>query len=223
MIDRQWTMSDRPVEPVGAPAVSPRPQLIYDGDCGFCAYWARYWQKLTGESVEYRPYQQVLAQHPTIPEAEFQRAVQFVAPDGRRASGAEASFLTLSHAPGRGFWLALYRRLPGFAPVSELAYAAIAKRRPAFFRLSLTVWGRSHEPPRYELISLLFLRLFGLITLAALVHLYEISPVGAIVGGLALVAGLAAYVVWQVRRQHPSSAPESTSDVVAPQDGAERG
>jgi hypothetical protein len=24
-----------------------RPQLIYAGDCGFCAYWARYWQQLT--------------------------------------------------------------------------------------------------------------------------------------------------------------------------------
>jgi hypothetical protein len=24
-----------------------RPQLIYAGDCGFCAYWAGYWQKLT--------------------------------------------------------------------------------------------------------------------------------------------------------------------------------
>ncbi len=64
----------------------------------------------------------------------------------------------------------------------------------------------------------------GLITLAALAHLYEISPVGAIVGGLVLVAGLTGYIVWQVRRSHPSSAPESTPDVVsAPQDGAERG
>ena len=67
------------------------------------------------------------------------------------------------------FWLALYRRLPGFAPVSELAYAAIAKRRPAFFRLSLMLWGRSHEPPRYGLVSFLFLRLFGLVTLSAFV------------------------------------------------------
>ena len=157
------------VEPVEAPATNARPQLIYDGDCGFCAYWARYWEKLTGDSVDYRPYQEVLPQYPTIPEAEFQRAVQFIAPDGRRASGAEASFLTLSHAPGRGVWLALYRRLPGFAPVSELAYAAIAKRRPAFFRLSLMLWGRSHEPPRYELVSFLFLRLFGLVTLSAFV------------------------------------------------------
>jgi Lipase maturation factor len=95
--------------------------------------------------------------------------VQFITSDGRRASGAEASFLTLAHASGKGFWLALYRRLPGFALVSELAYAAIAKRRPAFFRLSLMLWGRSHEPPRYELVLRLFLRLFGLITLSAFV------------------------------------------------------
>jgi hypothetical protein len=85
------------------------------------------------------------------------------------ASAAEASFLTLSHATGRGFWLALYRRLPGFAPVSELAYAFIAAHRVAFFRVSLLLWGRSHEPPRYDLVSFLFLRLFGLIHLSAFV------------------------------------------------------
>ena len=101
-----------------APSDIPRRQLIYDGDCGFCFYWASYWEKLTGDKVEYQPYQQVAAQHPGISEADFKRAVQFIAPDGRRASAAEASFLTLSHAPGKGFWLALYRHLPGFAAVS---------------------------------------------------------------------------------------------------------
>jgi hypothetical protein len=35
-----------------APAARPRPLLIYDGDCGFCFYWARYWEKLTGAKVE---------------------------------------------------------------------------------------------------------------------------------------------------------------------------
>src|SRR5271170_5518265 len=119
-----------------APTTARRPQLIYDGDCGFCGYWARYWEKLTGDKVEYRPYQQVAAHHPAIPEADFRRAVQYVAPDRRRASAAEASFLTLSHAPGKGFWLALYRHLPGFAPVSERAYAFIAAHRPAFYRVS---------------------------------------------------------------------------------------
>ena len=64
----------------------------------------------------------------------------------------------------------------------------------------------------------------GLITLAALAHLYAISPVGAIVGGLTLVAGLTVYIVWRVRRSHATPAPQSTSEVVsAPRDGADRG
>ena len=159
----------RSVDPAEAPAADARPRLLYDGDCGFCFYWVRYWRKLTGERVEYLPYQQVLTQYPAIPEAEFQRAVQFVAPDGRRARAAEASFLTLAQAPGKGVWLALYRYLPGFAPVSETAYAFIARRRPAFFRMSLMLWGPDQEPPRYDLVSFLFLRLFGLITLCAFV------------------------------------------------------
>ncbi|HEV3241784.1 MAG TPA: lipase maturation factor family protein [Methyloceanibacter sp.] len=151
------------------PAPGLRPLLIYDGDCGFCAYWARYWQKLTGDRVEYRPYQEVATQYPEISQVEFQRAVQFIAPDGHRASAAEASFLTLSYARGKGVWLALYRNLPGFAAISEWVYAFIAAHRPAFFRASLLLWGRNHEPPRYDLVSFLFLRLFGLIYLSAFV------------------------------------------------------
>ena len=144
-----------------------RPVLIYDGDCGFCVYWAHYWQRLTGERVTYRPYQQAAVEYPDITIADFQRAVQFIARDGRRASAAEASLLTLSHAPGKGWWLWLYRRLPGFEPLAELAYAFTAAHRPAFFRISRLLWGRDYEPPRYELVSFLFLRGFGLIYLAA--------------------------------------------------------
>jgi predicted DCC family thiol-disulfide oxidoreductase YuxK len=143
--------------------------LVYDGECGFCGYWARYWQKLTGDSVDYRPYQEVAAHYPSIPVSDFQRAVQYLSPDGRRANAAEASFLTLSHARGKGLWLALYRRLPGFAPISERVYAFTAAHRPAFYRLSLLLWGKNYAPPRYELVSSLFLRLFGLIYLSAFV------------------------------------------------------
>lgn len=156
-------------EAAAKPPSGARPLLIYDGECGFCVYWARYWQKLTGERVDYRPYQEVAADYPDISEAEFQRAVQYIAPDGTRASAAEASFLTLSHAPGKAFWLKLYRHVPGFAPVSEWVYAFMAAHRSAFYRISLLLWGRNYEPPRYELVSFLFLRLLGLVYLAAFV------------------------------------------------------
>ncbi|MGH8266185.1 MAG: lipase maturation factor family protein [Steroidobacteraceae bacterium] len=154
---------------VEQPAAGPRPLLIYDGDCGFCTYWARYWQKLTGERVDYRPYQDVAAQYPAIPRADFQRAVQYLAPNGQRASAAEASFLVLGHARGKGLWLALYRRLPGFAHLAERAYAFIAAHRLGMHRISLCLWGRDYAPPQHALVSAVFLRLFGLIYLSAFI------------------------------------------------------
>ena len=154
---------------VETPAAGPRPLLVYDGDCGFCGYSVRYWKKLTGDRVDYRPYQDVAARYPAIPIADFQRAVQFISPDGHRASAAEASFLTLSHARGKGFWLVLYRKLPGFAIISELVYAFIAAHRPAFHRVSVLLWGRNPDPPNYDLVSFLFLRLLGLIYLSAFI------------------------------------------------------
>ena len=146
-----------------------RPLLVYDADCGFCVYWARYWQKLTGDAVNYQPYQEVAPQHPQISLTDFQRGVQYITPDGRHASAAEASFLTLSHARGKGFWLTLYKKLPGFAAIAEWMYAFIAAHRSAGYRVSLFLWGRDFGPPRYDLVSFVFLRFMGLIYLSAFV------------------------------------------------------
>src|ERR1700685_3240016 len=146
---------------------NPRPLLVYDADCEFCVYWARYWQKLTLDAVEYRPYQEVASQYPQIPVAEFQRAVQYIAPGGHHAGAAEASFLTLSHARGKGFWLTFYKRLPGFAAIAEWVYGFIAGHRSASYRVTLLLWGRDFGPPRYDLAAFLFLRLMGLIYLSA--------------------------------------------------------
>ncbi len=146
-----------------------RPVLAYDGECGSCGYWQRYWQRLTGDSVSYEPYQQAAARYPAIPVENFQRAVQYITPDGQYASSAEASFLVISHARGKEFWLKLYRKLPGFAALSEFAYAFIAARRSAFYAISRVLWGEELEPPRYDLVSWLFMRLFGLIYLFAFV------------------------------------------------------
>ncbi len=159
--------------------VRHQPLLIYDGDCGFCIYWARYWQRLTGDCVTYAPYQEVTQQHPDIPVAEFQRAVQYVAPDGKIASGAEAAFLTLSHASGKRFWVTLYRHVPGFAAIAELMYSFVASQRSAFYRLSLWLWGRDYEPPRFDLVSWLFLRAMGLIYITAFVS-FGVQALGLI-------------------------------------------
>jgi predicted DCC family thiol-disulfide oxidoreductase YuxK len=144
-----------------------QPLLVYDGDCTFCEYWARYWERLAQGGLLIAPYQRVADDYPQIPVQEFQRAVQYIAPGSRVAAAAEASFLALSHARGRGFWLWLYRHAPGFAFAAEKTYNFIAAHRPAFHRVTLALWGREPEPPRFDLVSFVFLRLLGLIYLAA--------------------------------------------------------
>jgi len=147
------------------------PLLVYDGDCGFCAYWARRWQLITGDRVRFAPYQAVRQFFPRIPEAEFKGAVQLIGTDGGVTSGAEACFRVLDRVPGEGHWLWLYRHAPGFALLSETGYRGIASRRPFFALLSRLLWGADAEPPRYQLTANLFLRLIGAIYLVAFLSL----------------------------------------------------
>lgn len=150
-------------------SASTKPLLIYDGDCDFCNYSVRYWQKLTGDQVNYSPYQAVEQDYPQISREEFKRAVQYVAPDKKISSGAKASFQTISHAVGKRFWLWLYLNMPFFAFFSEKAYTFVSTHRSAFYRLALLLYGRHYEPPRYDLISWIFLRLLGLLFFSAFV------------------------------------------------------
>ena len=164
---------------MGDSSADPRPLLMYDADCRFCVYWARYWQKLTGDAVDYRPYQEAASRYPQIPLADFQRAVQYMDRDGRRAAAAEASLLTLSHARGKGFWLTLYRRVPGFAAIAEWIYAFIAAHRSAAYGVTRFLWGRDFVPPRHDLASFIFLRVMGLIYLSAFAS-FGVQAVGLI-------------------------------------------
>jgi predicted DCC family thiol-disulfide oxidoreductase YuxK len=143
------------------------PLLAYDGDCGFCAYWVRYWQRLTGERIRYVPYQDVADGYPDVPVEEFARAIQLFEADGRHYRAAEAAFRVLAHAPGKATGLWLYRHLPGFARLSEAVYTLVAHHREAAYRLSRLFWGAERYPPTYRFVSWLFLRLLGLTFLTA--------------------------------------------------------
>lgn len=147
----------------------PMPRLIYDGDCEFCRYSVNYWHHLTGDQVEYKPYQEVAHDYPDITEEEFKRAVQYIAPDGQASRAAKASFLTLSHAPGKGYWLWLYKYIPGFAFFAELMYSLVSKNRNFFYAISRWFWGKDYTPPTYNIVSWLFIRLFGIVFLIAFV------------------------------------------------------
>src|SRR5947209_1026542 len=99
-----------------------KPVLIYDGHCSFCRIWIDYWQRLTGDRVEYAPSQEVGSQYPQIPEAAFAEAVQLVRPDGSVASGARAAFETLG-------WDKIYQSSGILRAATEAGYRFIARRR----------------------------------------------------------------------------------------------
>jgi len=150
-----------------------RPLGIFDGTCGFCRLWLERWKEATGPKVDYAPSQEVAARFPEIPADAFRRSFQLVLPDGEVRQGAEAVFTTLAQASRSGRWLlALYGKIPGFAPILELAYRTVARHRSAALRITRLLWGRSVLKPRYTAASALFLRLLGLCYLSAFVSLW---------------------------------------------------
>lgn len=120
---------------VAAPPAS-KPLLIYDGDCGFCRVWIRRWRRITGERVEYTPFQRLGGRFPEIPRPRLAREAVLVEPDGRVSGGAEAVFRTLATRRSRRWLLAIYRRLPGAAWVADRAYRWVAEHRPLLSRLT---------------------------------------------------------------------------------------
>ncbi|MGH9327863.1 MAG: lipase maturation factor family protein [Terriglobia bacterium] len=180
-----------------------KPLLIYDGDCSFCRFWVEYGRKLTKDQVDYAPFQEVRDKFPEIPREWFQRSVQLIQPSGGVTSAAQAVFQTIACAPGYGWLLWLYRYLPGFAPASEVTYRFVAGHRNSLDRLRLLVWDRKLDPPSHFLTRWIFLRLLGIVYLAAFASLWPqiaglagaegILPVHSFLASVAQSFGPASY------------------------------
>jgi hypothetical protein len=128
--------------------------------------WVGFAKSLTGDRVEYVPYQTAADRFPEITAGEFQKAVQFVTPEGR-SSGAEAAFRLLGDVPGYGWMLWLYNRAPGFALLAEALYGFVARHRNGFHAVTRALWGRQVVRSTYHAASSLFGRALSLIYMVA--------------------------------------------------------
>ena len=163
-----------------------RPCLVWDGDCGFCRRSVQHLRLWLGERVDFEPYQTAHVRFPAIPLPAFREAVHLVEPDGRVSRGAEAFFRVLAHG-GKALPLAAYRRLPGFAVLSEWGYRQVAAHRPLASRLLDLLVGDLVGPPQFRLTRFVFLRLLALVYLAAFLSLG--SQVHGLVGERGLLPG----------------------------------
>ncbi len=147
---------------------SSKPLLVYDNDCDFCRYWVAQWQHITGDRIDYAPFQEVAAEFPEIPLSAFENAVQLILQNSTVLSGAEAVFRALNN----GLLLWCYYHLFGFKSVSEGVYRFIALHRPFFSTLTRWFWGTHTERTTFYLSRWLFLRGLGCIYLIAFLSLW---------------------------------------------------
>jgi predicted DCC family thiol-disulfide oxidoreductase YuxK len=120
-----------------------KPLMIFDGDCNFCIFWIRRWQRRIGDRLECLPFQdpQIAARFPEIPREQFEAAVQLILTDGMVYSGAEAVFRSRALHPDRQRLLKWYERSRAFARMADCSYRFVAKHRMFFSRLTRLVFG----------------------------------------------------------------------------------
>lgn len=115
-----------------------KPVLVFDGDCNFCRHWIRRWQRVTGDRVEYVPFQDasIPQRFPELSLEKCATAVHLITVEGKVFQGAEAVFLAREYGPGRHFGIWAYRHVPGFAALSEFCYRIVARHRMFFSRIT---------------------------------------------------------------------------------------
>jgi len=144
-----------------------KPLLVYDGNCGFCKLWIARWREITAGAIEYEALQESATRFPEVPRADFEHAVKLIETDGRVFSGAEAVYRSLGKGGGSNFWRWCFAHVPGFAPISNVAYRFIARHRELAHTVTWLLWGEDVRRPTYHRARRWFLRLLGVVYLIA--------------------------------------------------------
>lgn len=151
------------------------PLLVFDGGCKFCNIWIGYWQRLTGNKLNYAPYQQVINDFPQISKEEFSKSLKYISPDRQIFSGAQATYKTLEIS-GKWWWMFLYTHFTLFAQISEFSYKIISHNRSFFYYLTALLWGKEIYIETFKFSHRLFLRFLGLIYFIALLSFFIQIP-----------------------------------------------
>jgi predicted DCC family thiol-disulfide oxidoreductase YuxK len=158
--------------PIRVANLPAKPLVVFDGDCNFCRRWVERWREMTRGAVDYAPFQEAATRFPEIPREDFAQALHFIDKDGAVYRGAEAVFRSLGRARGGRALVSGYDHLPGFAPITEAAYRAIAHNRMLASFFTRLLWGNEVRRPTYFKSRDLFVRSLGAIYLIAFVSFW---------------------------------------------------
>lgn len=124
---------------------SNKPLMVWDGHCGFCAFWITRWKRMTRGAIDYRTYAEVADDFPDIDVKAFQQAVRLLEPNGRVFSGAEAAFRSFQYGTSWGWLWPLYVENKWLRIPSNAVYDWIAKHRPLMQKITVALLGNNPE------------------------------------------------------------------------------
>lgn len=142
-----------------------KPLMVFDGTCGFCKYWVIKWKMMTGDKMDYKPFQEAASDFPDIKKSHFAEAVRCILPDGTIYSGPEAAYYTAYFLNRNAFLFKWYRKNNLFKKANDWVYQWIADNRDFTFRLCLKVLGKNPRTSATKRI-LFFLILLIVLTVA---------------------------------------------------------
>lgn len=119
-----WNLGGQPKASSDLPAV-----IIYDGECGFCGHWIRWFQARLDSSVHPAPSSTETLNAYGVSRADADRAVQWIDGDVRAAGArAVAAWFQTSRKRRWRFLGRLIASRPA-APFAEAVYRFVARNR----------------------------------------------------------------------------------------------
>lgn len=138
-----------------------KPLMVYDGNCGFCKYWVIKWKLMSGDSIEYQPFQKVASSFKDINAKHFAEAVRFIDMDGKVYSGPGAAYYTYFIKGKVKFLYKAYKNKNWFRRLNDIVYQWVADNRDFVFRICIKMLGKNPRITQhlwvYYLIGLLVL------------------------------------------------------------------
>ncbi len=136
-----------------------KPLMIWDGNCGFCAYWITKWQSTTKDKVNYSSYLEVAGQFPDIDLRHFKQASRLIEPSGAIFSGPRSAYRTFAYGSRWAFLDHWYENKRWFSSLSDNLYNWVTHNRGLLFTISKYCFGSN--PNASKPFWLLYLILIG--------------------------------------------------------------
>lgn len=138
-----------------------RPLMVWDGQCAFCEYWIKFWQKAAQGRIDFTSYQALGDRFPDINRRHFMLASRLIETDGQIYSGAGSAFRSFNYFfKPWSFLDRWYRHQAWFRRLCDAIYHWVTQHRDRLFKLMPYLFGHDSTQMRPFWLVYLFVILW---------------------------------------------------------------